>query len=228
MSLRKTFFGSQPFETPPSGPRPEDRLRPGGDAPIPTTGRNAPDKTRNIRIASAAAMIAGFFMPWASIWGVSLPGYKIPEIASGIHQFSRAMSGRGDPNFLLAYSVYAVPILALLTVLDALGGSTNERRRRSLGALTGGLPLLGFTYILGKVGMDLFQILAIGAYWTLIAGVVLLLSTLQSFPRSAADASYLSSARGEAAKGQKTCNRCGSYNKIGNRFCVECGAPLAE
>lgn len=186
------------------------------------------DKTRNVRIGSAAAIIAGFFMPWASIWGVSLPGYKIPEIASGIHQFSRAMSGRGDPNFLLAYSVYAVPLLALLTILDALGGSTNERRSRSFGALAGGLPLLGFTYVLGKIGADLFQILAIGAYWTVVAGVVLLWITLQSFPRSTTDATYLSSASREGVKSQRTCSRCGSYNKSGDRFCVECGAPLAE
>ncbi len=116
---------------------------------------------RNVRVGSAGALIAGFFMPWVSIWGVSLPGYRIPEIAGGFDQFTQAMGGKGDPNLLLFYSVYAIPILALLTLLSALAHKTDEDWEKPLSVITGVVPFAGFVYVISQVGEDLFKILAL-------------------------------------------------------------------
>ena len=42
----------------------------------------------------AAGLIVFFFFPWVTIGGViSVPGYKIPEIAGGVKQMAYALGG---------------------------------------------------------------------------------------------------------------------------------------
>lgn len=130
------------------------------------------------KVVCAGALIAGFFMPWVSISGCSVPGYKIPEMAGGFQQLGKILDGDGDPHMLVYYSPYIVPIFALLVMLNTLNGESAGSRALTL--ITGASPFVLFLYSLNEAGEKLFDILAIGSYWTLTAAAALLLTLLQS------------------------------------------------
>ena len=135
------------------------------------TSKNPLDRRMtNVKIACAAALIAGFFMPWVSIWGMGIPGYKIPELAQGFRSFGSAVGIKQDPRSLFFLLPYLIPILAFSTIINLLGQSV-PKKTDILAVITGIAPILGLIYGLSQVGLDLFQGLAVGAYWTLTAAV---------------------------------------------------------
>lgn len=136
------------------------------------------ENVRNVRIACAAALILGFFMPWVSIWGMGIAGYKIPEIAQGLHGFGNAMGRQGDPRIIFSLIPYLVPTLAFVAIINLLSKPVSKTVDR-LGLVTGAMPFLMLLYGMSQLGGDLFRVLAIGGYWTLLAGAVLIVASLE-------------------------------------------------
>jgi hypothetical protein len=96
-------------------------------------------------------MILFFFMPWAQLLGFNASGYDLQKLGS-----------YGNLAWL-------IPVFSGITIAAGFYG----KRQKELGLLTGVLPLLGLVYALVKVGPVLFDVLAIGAYLTLITGIAL-------------------------------------------------------
>jgi len=135
----------------------------------------------HLRIGCALAIVVGFFMPWLAIGPVSVAGYQLWRAATG---FERAFS----------FFLYAIPVLGVLTVLTEFSWGTKQSEGSSLRPIlavaTGAVPILGFAYLLASLGhelagvggeevfwyvlQNLSQVLALGAYVTLAAALVLL------------------------------------------------------
>ncbi len=172
------------------------------------------DGRRKIRIVCAAALIPGVFMPWVNIWGMGIAGYKIPEFAGGLRQFGIA-AGQ-DPTILILYLPYVIPVLALVTIVNALA-SEPTGQPDVLGLITGAGPFLGFLYVLSQVGANLFQILDIGSYWTLAAAGVLAGVSLQSDTQA-----WLGS------KPTYECSSCHTHLGVDDKSCPTCGATGSQ
>ena len=97
-------------------------------------------------------MIIFFFMPWAQLLGISVSGYDLQKLGS------------------YGNLVWLIPVCSGITIAVGFYG----KRQRELAQLTGALPILGLVYALVKVGPDLFHVLGIGAYLTLITALALL------------------------------------------------------
>lgn len=101
----------------------------------------------------AVAMIGFFFLPWAQLGGLNGSGYDISKFGS------------------YANWAWAVPVAAGLTV--ALSFVVNNAK--PIAIITGILPFIGLAYGLLKVGKDIFHVLAIGVYLTLVTGFLMIL-----------------------------------------------------
>jgi hypothetical protein len=64
-------------------------------------------------------------------------------------------------------------LLGGIATIAAFALKADEALARMVAGVTGFLPWAGLLYGLSKLGTDLFQILSIGAYLTLLAGLVL-------------------------------------------------------
>jgi len=104
----------------------------------------------------AAGLIIFFFLPWGQILGFSISGYNLGEIGS------------------YANLVWLIPLFSIILIVMALTG----KNLKLIAALTGLLPIIGLLYGIVEVGGDLFQVLGIGVYSTILAGVALLLTAL--------------------------------------------------
>jgi hypothetical protein len=137
--------------------------------PAPATTKS-PEPGVQVTAASlfAGLLIIAFFLPWISFFGIALTGW----------QFCRIQEG--SPFVLL------FPIAGVITIFVGLAGGP----QRSIAQISGALPLLGFVYIFAIYKTDeLLQILSIGAYLSLISGVLLIFSP------------YLRSASAQTVKG---------------------------
>ena len=103
---------------------------------------------------AAFVMLAAFLMPWTQVFGFGGSGYQITKLGS-------------YANF-----AWLVPASATAYLILAIAGSP---QRHLAGIAAGLLPWVALLYGISKVTTDLFQVLAIGAYLTLIAAAVLLL-----------------------------------------------------
>lgn len=103
-------------------------------------------------------MLVGFFLPWAQLFGQGLSGFEIGKLGS------------------YGNWAWTVPLGAGATLL--LG--YYRANQRPVAFIAGLLPLIGLVYALIKVGEDIFHIISIGAYITLIAGFVLLVYATRS------------------------------------------------
>ncbi|MBI3756213.1 MAG: hypothetical protein HY265_08645 [Deltaproteobacteria bacterium] len=101
----------------------------------------------------AVAMIGFFFLPWVQFLGVNASGYDITKLGS------------------YANWAWAIPVAAGLTV--AFSFAVNNAK--PLAIITGLLPFIGLAYVLSQMGKDLFHILAIGVYLTLVVGLLMIL-----------------------------------------------------
>lgn len=96
----------------------------------------------------AALLVVAFFLPWASFFGTAA-GYQLPELGGG---------------WLV---LWLLPVLGLAVIVSGV----LEVNRWWLSVLTGLLPLAGLLYILAELGTAVFDILHVGAYLTLLAGL---------------------------------------------------------
>jgi hypothetical protein len=116
-----------------------------------------------VEISCAASIIIFFFLPWAQFMGLSASGYNLGDFGS------------------YANLVWLIPGSSVLLIILAVNG----KDLKIVGILTGVLPFLGLLYGFSEVGGDLFQILGIGAYLTLISALILVLTLLGIIKTSA-------------------------------------------
>lgn len=154
-----------------------------------------------------AAMILFFFMPWAQLLGFSASGYDLQKLGS-----------YGNLAWL-------IPVFSGITIVVGFYG----KRQKELAQLTGALPLLGLVYALVKVGPDVFHVLAIGAYLTLITAVALLsvVPRMTSIPAAGGSGSPLKPKRAEQFK----CPECGQQVNVSwfdgvVKRCPSCGEAV--
>tara|TARA_A100001234_G_C12472146_1_gene319786 strand:+ start:164 stop:607 length:444 start_codon:yes stop_codon:yes gene_type:complete len=131
---------------------------------------------KKIENICAIVLLVAFFLPWVSFFGMSVSGYSIPGIASGLGQFGSAMSGEAASVPWQVYLVYLVPLTAIgVLVTDFL--KTDENIARIVSILAGVVPLAGVIYMLIESGGELFSYLGFGAYLTILAAIGMLLAT---------------------------------------------------
>jgi Tfp pilus assembly protein PilE/uncharacterized membrane protein YecN with MAPEG domain len=98
-------------------------------------------------------MIGSFFLPWVQLFGMSGSGYELSKFGS------------------YGNLAWVIPIAAVVTLVTSLAG--NDAKRPHI--VTGLLPYAGLAYGLSQIGKELFHVLAIGVYLTLVAGVLMVL-----------------------------------------------------
>jgi branched-chain amino acid transport system permease protein len=127
------------------------------------------DHAKRPEVIIAGGLVVFFFLPWAQLFGFGVSGYNLGQLGS-----------YGNLAWLIL--VGGIATIAAI-VLEA-----DEALARMVAGVTGFLPWAGLLYGLSKVGTDLFQILSIGAYLTLLAGLALfwvaLLVSTAVVPRS--------------------------------------------
>ena len=135
----------------------------------------------------ALLLVIFLFFPWIDIGGiVSAAGYQLPAAA---RQMAATLGQTGQPvqgsaQLYLFYLIYLIPAFALATL--ALNASDFDSKLTSL--LAGALPLVLLAIAWAKIGNDLFRILGIGAWLSLIAGLALIVVALRSPSAPAAPA----------------------------------------
>ena len=109
---------------------------------------------QKIEVILAIALLIAFFLPWAKVFFFTGSGYNI-----GVHL-------GGEAKFVWAIPVAAIAIIALaFYIVDT----------KVMSIITGILPFVVFGRAYSELGKDLFEILAIGAYISLIVGALLIL-----------------------------------------------------
>ena len=104
----------------------------------------------------AIGLIVFFFFPWLQMFGFGLSGFGLAQLSS------------------YAGLAWLIPVFSAITIGAGLAGKS----QRAVGLITGALPITYLLYGLNEMGADIFHTLGIGAYLTLIAGIVLILSSL--------------------------------------------------
>jgi len=102
----------------------------------------------------AGILIVSFFLPWGQVFGFGLSGHGLTKMGS------------------YGTLAWLIPLFSTLVIIIGL----NEGDQKLLGMATGSLPWIGLVYGLAKAGDDLFHVLAIGAYLTLLSATGLILS----------------------------------------------------
>ena len=106
----------------------------------------------------AAGLGVSFFLPWANIFGANVSGFDLQKA--------------GDGQLLL----WAIPIFCLITIVAGM----TKRSQQIAGQLTGTLPFVFGVFWYMKLGQDMFQVLAFGAYLSLACGLALLILARKS------------------------------------------------
>jgi len=112
-------------------------------------------KILKIEVILAIALLIAFFLPWAKVLFFTGSGYDIGVQLGGEAKF-----------------VWAIPAAAIAIV--ALAFYTVDTKVMSI--ITGILPFVVVGRAYSEMGKDLFQVLSIGAYISLIVGCLLILS----------------------------------------------------
>lgn len=120
------------------------------------TPEKAADKKLPILIMLACAVFFSFFLPWFQVRFFT---------ASNISGFDLQ---KGGGNALL---LWIMPILSGLTIFAAM----TNRKPQIAAQLAGAAPFAILAYGVYHMGKDLFQILQVGAYVGLAAGLLLFL-----------------------------------------------------
>jgi len=105
---------------------------------------------------AAGIIIFFFFLPWAQFMGMSASGYNLGEFGS------------------YANLVWLIPGFSVLLIYLGVAG----KNLKLIGVITGLLPFLGFLYALTELGGDIFHVLGIGAYLTMLSALILILASL--------------------------------------------------
>jgi len=133
----------------------------------------------------AILMLIALFLPWVSFGVAGVSGF---DILRATFEADGATGGMIDPSQMgddawLLYVFYAIPVGAVLTLLL---GFQSAGAGRFFALLTGLAPwAIGiYTYlqISGQAGAEeIFEYLGIGAYATLLVGLLMILCGLGAF-----------------------------------------------
>jgi hypothetical protein len=122
------------------------------------------------------ALIIFFFMPWIKLAGgfVNYAGFELPYTGKTLAIIFSTETYTGKNNFLpyLAYILYLVPILAVLTIYLDLSG---KRVSRLLPLIAAAIPFLVFVVMLVKLQLGAFDHYDIGLYLSVLIGIVIIL-----------------------------------------------------
>ena len=99
-----------------------------------------------------------FFLPWANIFGGNISGFDLQKAGGG--------------QLLL----WSIPIFSAITIIAGM----TKRSQQIAGQLSGALPFAVGVFWYMKLGQDMFQVLAFGAYLSLACGLALLILARKS------------------------------------------------
>ena len=124
----------------------------------------------------AAVIVVAFFLPWIKLGG-SFAGYEIPDIAHAAAKATslKSWTGKFDINVYLMYSLFLVPISAVLII--AFGAIGKDRTIPAW--IAGVMPVAGFVYGFIRLQFDVFPRIGLGGWLTIAAGMVILLALLK-------------------------------------------------
>ena len=111
---------------------------------------------------AALGLVVFFFFPWASFGPASISGFTL---------------GRFGAFNALVYFLYLIPILGLM-IVAMRPICTNPQVLKIVKLVTGGLTTLSFVYALLTGGGEFLSAAGIGIYLTFIAGIIIILGTL--------------------------------------------------
>ncbi|PIP06963.1 MAG: hypothetical protein CO012_03455 [Syntrophobacterales bacterium CG_4_8_14_3_um_filter_49_14] len=118
------------------------------------------------QIICAIGLFISFFLPWVKLFFFTGSGYDL----------AANLGGEASLAWLIPLSSIAVVAVAFYE---------QSTRTNSFGKISsiiaGALPFVGLLYGLSQIGKDLFEVLAIGAYLSLIIGLILILSGIGVF-----------------------------------------------
>lgn len=145
--------------THPLGSIPSSALSPGAQSASPAPASDYLQRNA-IGFGAAVVMAVGFFMPWMRIFGFGVSGSSLGNLGS-----------EGNLAWLVLLGAVACIVLYIL-----------KRAHRLVNAVAGALPwlLLGYFVIDQEIGEDIFEIMAMGAYLVLGAGVALALAPVRT------------------------------------------------
>ncbi|MFH1231342.1 MAG: hypothetical protein V1709_07595 [Planctomycetota bacterium] len=154
----------------------------------------------------ALVLLIAFFLPWISILGITENGPAVvKELSESLgtkkrYETCSFCNGTGRGNLypscvgcngtgqhkisngtnlsILAYLAYFMAVLALLLVVNGLRGGklVGKFTNQALLFVTGVIPVLLLIISLVKYGSEVFSIMAIGGWLTLLAGIFLIIS----------------------------------------------------
>lgn len=132
----------------------------GGEKQRENVSTEMPPFLKNAQNLCALALMIFFFFPWAQVpfFLVNISGYTLGKIGS-----------YGNWAWLIPAGSVGVIIMGLLG---------EERLQRVIGVITGAMPIVALLYGLSEIGQELFHFLAIGAYCSILAGILLIFSAL--------------------------------------------------
>lgn len=104
----------------------------------------------------AGLLLVGFFLPWINFFGVTVAGYQMSQL---------------DPT---AAVVWLIPVLALAVIAVRV----MEVNSTALSVATGLLPPAGLLYLAVSEGTVIFDLLHVGAWLTVLAGLGLVAAAL--------------------------------------------------
>ena len=142
------------------------------------TGKERP--WHRVEFWSCIGLVLFFFLPWVSLGGlINLTGYQVGDMmrqASSarptlyhINNSPLQNAMRENSQTIGAVIIYLIPIVAAICAIIDL---TNAKKRPILlYVLAGALPFVALFFALSDSGTDLFRVLSIGAWLTLIAAI---------------------------------------------------------
>jgi len=135
--------------------------------------KRKPEIPVNIVTICSAIVVIAFFLPWVR-YGVSYPGYEIPDIARLAARMTsfKSWTGRFDINVYLVYLLYIIPVGATAVLIL----SYLQKPVQILAMVLAALPLAGFVYGLISMGFKIFSYIGIGGWLTIVAAAVMALS----------------------------------------------------
>ncbi len=172
------------------------------------------DKRYLPSLIGGALLLISFFMPWINFMILSVPGYKLIKIASGMDK-------------LLAIIAWLVPIGGAITMY--LSYTKNENIKRAT-LVTGLAALLVLVWLLASIVADLkrmggsfgnvFEVMDIGLYFMMV-GIVFLGISIRS-----RDIIRLAVSKTKVISKSIFCTQCGMENLTSAFFCINCGQRL--
>ncbi len=133
----------------------------------------------------AILMLVALFLPWIDFGLAGVSGFDMLKAAFQADDATGGMmnpSQMGDDAWML-YAFFAIPVGAVITLVVGFG---SDAAGRLFGLITGIAPwaiaVYAFLQLQGQQGAgEVFEYLGIGAYATLVVGLLLILTGFGAF-----------------------------------------------